>query len=150
MNTGMSDSFDLQRFVDAQARTYDQALAEVRRGAKRSHWMWFVFPQIAGLGSSAMAQRYAIASLEEARAYLSHPILGARYRQCVTALQDITGMTAKAVFGTVDALKLRSSLTLFAEASELPLLDAAIDRWFGGEKDEASLRIIDRQQRLSV
>lgn len=146
----MSDGLDLQRFVDAQALTYDKALAEVRRGAKRSHWMWFVFPQIAGLGSSAMAQRYAIASLGEARAYLAHPILGARYRQCVTALQDLTSMTAKAVFGTVDALKLRSSLTLFAEASGLPLFDAAIDRWFGGEKDEASLRIIDRQQRLSV
>lgn len=146
----MSDGFDLERFVDAQAVSYDTALAEVRRGAKRSHWMWFIFPQLAGLGSSAMAQRYAISSLDEARAYLAHPLLGPRYRECVAALQDLTGTTAKAVFGTVDALKLRSSLTLFAEAGNMPLIDAAIDRWFGGEKDEASLRIIDSQQRLTA
>jgi uncharacterized protein (DUF1810 family) len=146
----MFDDFDLERFVDAQAGSYDTALAEVRRGAKRSHWMWFVFPQIIGLGSSPMARRYAISSRDEARAYLAHPILGPRYLECVTALQDLTGTTAKAVFGTVDAKKLRSSLTLFAEAADLPLVDAAINRWFGGEKDEASLRIIDGQQRLSA
>jgi uncharacterized protein (DUF1810 family) len=144
---GMTNRFDLDRFVDAQSGTYDGALAEIRRGAKRSHWMWFIFPQITGLGHSGMAQRYAISSLEEARAYLAHPLLGVRYRECVAALQDLSGTTAKAVFGPVDAMKLRSSLTLFAEASGAPLFDAAIERWFGSEKDDASLRIIDSLQR---
>ena len=106
--------------------------------------MWFVFPQIAGLGHSGMAQRYAIRSLDEARAYLAHPILGGRYRDCVAALQALAETSARHVFGTIDAMKLRSSLTLFAEASALPLFDAAIDRWFEGEKDEATIRIIDR------
>ena len=139
----MADRFDLERFIDAQSSVYETALAEVTSGAKRSHWMWFVYPQIAGLGHSGMAQRYAIGSLDEAKAYLAHPILGARYRECVGALQDLGPTTAEAVFGTVDAMKLRSSLTLFAEANRSPLFDAAIDRWFGGEKDEGTLRIID-------
>lgn len=146
----MSHRFDLDRFVDAQSGTYDGALAEIRRGAKRTHWMWFIFPQIAGLGQSAMAQRYAIGSIDEACAYLAHPVLGPRYRECVAALQDLTGTTAKAVFGTIDAIKLRSSLTLFAEASGAPLFDAAIERWFGGKKDEASLRIFDDLERRSA
>ena len=146
----MAARFDLERFVDAQHGTYDGALAEMRRGAKRSHWMWFIFPQIVGLGQSAMAQRFAIGSIAEARAYLAHPVLGPRYRECVAALQDLTSTTAKAVFGTIDAIKLRSSLTLFAEASGAPLFDAAIGRWFGGEKDEASLRIIDDLERRSA
>jgi uncharacterized protein (DUF1810 family) len=138
----MMDLFDLERFVEAQEGAYGTALAEIRRGAKRSHWMWFIFPQIAGLGHSAIAQHYAIASIEEARAYLAHPVLGARYRECVAVLQDLTGTTAQAVFGTTDAMKLRSSLTLFAEASGSHLFEAAIDRWFGGEKDEATIWII--------
>ena len=138
----MVDHFDLQRFITAQHDIYDVALAEIRRGAKRSHWMWFIFPQIAGLGHSGMAQRYGIGSPDEARAYLADAILGSRYRECVAALQDLTGTTAKAVFGTIDAMKLRSSLTLFAEASGVPLFEAAIERWFGGEKDEATLRIL--------
>lgn len=142
----MAEGFDLDRFVEAQSATYDGALAEIKR-AKRSHWMWFIFPQIAGLGHSGMARRYAISSLDEARAYLAHTLLGNRYRECVAALQDLTGTTAKAVFGTVDAMKLRLSLTLFAEASGAPLFDAAIERWFGGAKDEATLRILDSLQR---
>ena len=112
--------------------------------------MWFVYPQIAGLGHSGMAQRYAIGSLDEAKTYLAHPILGARYRECVEALQDLGPTTAKAVFGTADAMKLRSSLTLFSEAAWSPLFDAAIDRWFSGEKDEETLDILDGLYRRSA
>jgi uncharacterized protein (DUF1810 family) len=136
------DPLDLQRFVDAQGSCYPAALAEIRAGAKRSHWMWFIFPQIAGLGSSAMAQRYAIRSLAEARAYLAHPVLGARYLECVRSLQDLPRTTADSVFGGIDAIKLRSSLTLFVLAEPLPLLDAALKRWFGGEKDPATLQFV--------
>src|ERR1700759_1436493 len=105
------DPFDLQRFVDAQAPVIDRVRAEVRSGAKRSHWMWFVFPQIAGLGHSAMAQRYAIADLEEAKAYLAHPVLGTRLREITAALGDLPDPDAERVFGGIDAMKLRSSLT---------------------------------------
>ncbi len=135
----MTAPFDLDRFVAAQAQIFDTAFGEIRRGAKRSHWMWFIFPQIAGLGSSEMARRYAIGSLDEARAYLAHPVLGARLRDCVAALQDLTGTSAEAVFGGIDALKLRSSLTLFAQAGGGGLFIAAIDRWFNGEADPATL-----------
>src|SRR3546814_3568626 len=107
--------------------------------------MWFIFPQIAGLGHSAMAQRYAIQSLDEAKAYLDHPLLGSRLRTCVSALQDLTGMTAEAVFGGIDAIKLRSSLTLFDAAGGGPLFAAALDRWFRGEKDDATLRLLGIQ-----
>lgn len=139
------DSFDLDRFVAAQAGVYDAALAEIRRGQKRTHWMWFVFPQLAGLGRSEMARAYAIASLDEARAYLSHPLLGARLRECVEALQDLVGTTAEAVFGPVDAMKLRSSLTLFAEAGGERLFAAAIDRWYEGRRDPATLDLLARE-----
>lgn len=145
----MADDFALDRFVSAQADSYDAALAEIRRGAKRSHWMWFVFPQIAGLGRSDMARRYAIGSLAEARAYLDHPILGVRLRQAVTALQDLIGTTAEAVFGGIDAIKLRSSLTLFSEAGGGPLFAAALDRWFEGVPDPATIELLsaDREAR---
>ena len=131
--------FDLSRFVDAQdaSGTYARALSEIRAGAKRSHWMWFVFPQITGLGSSPTAQRYAIGSLEEARAYWNHPILGARLRECLAALASVPRPDATAVFGGIDAMKLRSSLTLFLRAA--PGEDAlaqALSRWFGGVADE--------------
>ena len=132
----MTDDFDLDRFVDAQAQVWPRALDEIRRGAKRSHWMWYIFPQLAGLGRSAMAQRYAIAGLDEARAYLAHPILGARYLECVEALQDLTASNPVAVFGEVDAMKLRSSLTLFEAAGERPLFTAALMRWFAGARDD--------------
>jgi len=135
----MVTKFDLGRFATAQADTYPTALGEIRRGAKRSHWMWFVFPQIAGLCSSDMARRYAISSLAEAQAYLADPLLGTRLRACVEALQDLTGTTAQAVFGPVDTMKLHSSLTLFAEAGGGALFTAALDRWFDGIKDEATL-----------
>jgi uncharacterized protein (DUF1810 family) len=139
--TTIHDTHDLQRFVDAQMSSYEAALAEIRRGAKRSHWMWFIFPQIAGLGSSAMAQRYAIESLDEARAYLAHPLLGTRYRECVATLQDLTGTTAEVVFGGIDAIKLRSSLTLFAETGDERLILAALKRWCGG-KDPATIALL--------
>lgn len=135
----------MSRFVEAQQGSYEQALAEIRRGAKRTHWMWFVFPQIAGLGTSAMAQHFAIHSLAEARAYLQHPILGTRYQECVGALQDLHRTTAQRVFGSVDAIKLRSSLTLFNSAEERPIFRAAIQRWFDGQ-DERTIEIL--KQRL--
>jgi uncharacterized protein (DUF1810 family) len=141
----MAGSEGLKRFVDAQADSYATALAEIRRGAKRSHWMWYVFPQIAGLGASPMSQRYAIRGIEEARAYLGHPVLGPRYRECVAALQDLVGVTAEAVFGSIDAVKLRSSLTLFSEASPAPLFDAALSRWFDGQRDKATLALLAGQ-----
>jgi uncharacterized protein (DUF1810 family) len=135
----MTDRYDLERYVSAQEDDYRVALAEISRGTKRSHWMWYTFPQLAGLGSSAMSRRYAIRSLDEARAYLAHPVLGPRLRECVSALQDLTGTTAEEVFGAIDATKLRSSLTLFLEAGSEPLFRAALDRWFGGQLDEATL-----------
>ena len=140
-----ADPFDLHRFVAAQEGSYASALAEIRRGAKRSHWMWYVFPQIAGLGHSAMAQRYAIRSGDEARAYIAHPLLGARLRECVDALAALPAKDAERVFGGIDAIKLRSSLTLFAEASgEGCFADALVD-WFGGESDGATLKLLAAQ-----
>ena len=134
-----ADPFGLVRFVAAQDGVHEIALAEIRRGAKRSHWMWFVFPQIAGLGHSVMAQRYAIASLAEARAYLAHPLLGERLRTCVAALQALRTTSAEAVFGGIDAMKLRSSLTLFEAAGGGPDFADALDRWFGAARDPATL-----------
>ena len=135
-------AFDLDRFVSAQDGVHDIALEELRAGRKRSHWMWFIFPQVAGLGRSATAQHYAIRSLNEAQAYLVHPVLGARLRACVASLQDLDGLTAQMVFGEVDAIKLRSSLTLFIEAGGGPLFVAALERWFAGRKDTATLALL--------
>jgi len=137
----MTDAFDLQRFVDAQQGAYASALGEITRGAKRGHWMWYVFPQVAGLGHSPMARRYAINSLDEARAYLAHPILGQRLRECVTALQALPDPSAEAVFGGIDAMKLRSSLTLFARAGGGEVFEAALERWFGAP-DARTLEIL--------
>lgn len=145
----MTQPDDLDRFVTAQEASYDTALAEIRRGAKRTHWMWFVFPQISGLGTSATSQRYAITSLDEARAYLAHPLLGRRLRECVAALQDLTGTTTESVFGSVDAAKLRSSLTLFIATGAGPLFGAALDRWFDGVPDGATLRILGRNAAIN-
>lgn len=141
----MDDLFDLQRFVEAQARTYDAALAELEAGAKRTHWMWFVFPQIAGLGSSPTAQVYAVGSLEEARAYLAHPLLGPRLRACTAAALGVRGRSAHQIFGSPDDLKFRSSMTLFREAApDEPLFEAALRRYFGGEPDPRTLAILRR------
>jgi uncharacterized protein (DUF1810 family) len=141
----MPDPFRLQRFVDAQDRggTYDAALAELRAGRKRSHWMWFVFPQIAGLGRSPMAQEYAIGSVEEARAYLEHPVLGARLREAAQAVADLSGLSAFDVFGGIDATKLRSSMTLFERAApDEPVFAAVLDRYFDGERDPATVSLM--------
>ncbi|UQX90218.1 DUF1810 domain-containing protein [Jatrophihabitans telluris] len=138
--------FDADRFVLAQdeGATYSRALAELRAGRKVSHWMWFVFPQIRGLGSSAMAHRYAISSLDQARAYLSHPVLGRRLREAVAALLADGKHDAVAVLGSVDAMKLRSSMTLFARAG-VPgdVFQTALDRFFAGEEDPATLALLD-------
>ena len=133
----MSD--DLQRFVTAQADTYDQALAELRAGRKTGHWMWFVFPQIAGLGYSPTARAYAITSLAEARAYLAHPVLGPRLAECAAILVGLSGRTAEQIFGEVDALKLCSSMTLFLRAAPAePVFRQVLDRYFGGMTDAAT------------
>lgn len=136
---------DPDLFLEAQAVTYASALHEITVGAKRGHWMWYIFPQVAGLGHSAMSHRYAIASVEDARGYLDHPTLGKRLQECVAALQDLPACSAEAVFGPVDAMKLRSSLTLFIEAGAGRQFEAALDRWFGGEKDERTLQMLGRQ-----
>jgi uncharacterized protein (DUF1810 family) len=139
------DSYDLSRFVTAQnaGGTYDRAIAELRRGQKTSHWMWFVFPQIAGLGLSATSRTYAIASLDEAKAYLRHPVLGRRMLECVGILNALAtpAASAESVFGAVDAQKLRSSLTLFlraAQPEEQPEVRRALERFFGGVADAAT------------
>jgi uncharacterized protein (DUF1810 family) len=138
----MEHNYDLQRFVTAQAGSYETALAEIRRGAKRSHWMWYIFPQLAGLGTSPMARRYAIASIDEARAYLEHPLLGPRLLACIRALQALPSTTAEAVFGGIDAKKLRSSLTLFMAAGGGPAFVEALQRWFAGQADDATLKLL--------
>ncbi|MDR6624047.1 DUF1810 domain-containing protein [Caulobacter segnis] len=131
---------DLSRFVEAQATTYQSALAELRRGRKASHWMWFIFPQIQGLGSSPTARLYAIADLAEARAYLEHPVLGPRLLKVVAAINALPGGDAHAVFGAPDDLKLRSSLTLFqAAAPDEPAFGQALDKYFGGAPDPRTL-----------
>ena len=137
----MDQAYDLERFVSAQdARgTYGAALAELRAGRKTGHWMWFVFPQVAGLGLSEMSRRYAISSVEEARAYLAHPLLGPRLEACARALLELEGLTAIQVLGPVDAMKLRSSMTLFARAApEESVFDEVLDRYFDGRADEAT------------
>ena len=137
----MSDPYDLSRFVDAQERVYDDAVSELRAGRKTSHWMWFVFPQIAGLGRSPTAQRYAIGSLGEAEAYVAHPVLGERLRESARILSELEGRSAEQVFGGLDALKLRSSMTLFARAApDEPLFRDVLARYFGGEEDQATLQ----------
>ena len=135
------DPYDLQRFVAAQdaGGTYDHATAELRGGRKTSHWIWFVFPQIAGLGYSTASRTYAISSLQEARAYLAHPVLGARLLDCAAILSGVPGRTAEQIFGEVDALKLRSSRTRFMHsAADEPVFRQLLDRYFDGEPDSAT------------
>ena len=137
------DPYDLARFVDAQRDVHATALAELRAGRKRTHWMWFVFPQIEGLGSSWMAQRYAIASAAEAEAYLHHPVLGSRLVECAEALLAIEGRSAREILGPPDDLKLKSSATLFAAVSPPgSAFERVLDKYFAGERDEATLRRI--------
>jgi uncharacterized protein (DUF1810 family) len=134
------DPYDLARFVAAQEPVLDRVRAELRRGRKASHWMWFVFPQVAGLGSSPTARHYAISGLDEARAYLAHPVLGPRLRECAELAAAVEGSGAADVFGRPDDLKLRSSMTLFARAApDTPVFAAVLDRYFDGEPDPATL-----------
>lgn len=136
---------DLDRFVVAQdsGATYERALQELRRGRKTSHWMWFVFPQIAGLGHSPTAQAYAIASLEEARAYLRHPVLGPRLLECARTVAALDGVTAEDVFGPIDAMKLRSSMTLFHRADpDEPVFAEVLERYYGGVADPQTDRLL--------
>jgi uncharacterized protein (DUF1810 family) len=139
------DSHDLARFVRAQDEggTYARALAELRRGRKTSHWMWFVFPQVAGLGRSSMAQHYAIASLDEARAYLAHPVLGPRLLECASVVAGTRAPSAEAILGGIDAQKLRSSMTLFlrAEPSQ-PVFQRVLDAFYDGKADEATEQLL--------
>lgn len=131
---------DLERFARAQGLVYDAALTELRAGRKRSHWMWFIFPQIAGLGRSEMAQHYAVASLDEAAAYLAHPVLGARLRECAALVLAIEGASAAEIFGHPDNMKFRSSMTLFAAVPGAdPLFRQNLDKYFGGAPDAQTL-----------
>ena len=132
---GVTVAYDLDRFVEAQASSYAAALGELRAGAKRSHWMWFVFPQVAGLGRSATAQHYAISGPAEARAYLAHPVLGPRLLESARALTGLDTTDPVRVFGSVDAQKLQSSMTLFAAVSDDPVFTEVLDQYFAGVPD---------------
>lgn len=133
----------LDRFLDAQRGDYAAALAEVRRGRKTSHWMWYIFPQIAGLGQSSTARYYSIRDLEEAREYYAHPVLGQRLREISGALLGLRGSDPVAVFGGIDSMKLKSSMTLFAMAApDDPLFQQVLDKYYGGEQDALTLRIL--------
>jgi uncharacterized protein (DUF1810 family) len=135
----MDKEFDLERFAQAQAPVYAAVLGELRAGRKRSHWMWFIFPQIAGLGHSEMARRYAIASGDEAAAYLAHPLLGARLRECASIVLACEDLSAEEIFGHPDDLKFRSSMTLFADvAPDEAVFQSCIDKYFEGEPDDAT------------
>jgi len=139
----MSDAFHLERFVAAQDPVYADVVAELRAGRKASHWMWFVFPQMAGLGHSAMAQRYAISSLDEARAYFKHPILGARLLECIALVNVVERRSAEQIFGSIDAQKLQSCLTLFELASDgNPAIVAALEKYYDGRRDATTLQLL--------
>jgi len=144
--TGADDRFDLNRFVEAQEEVYPRALAELKLGRKRSHWMWFIFPQIDGLGYSSTAKFYAIKSKDEAKGYLDHPLLGKRLVECAEALLKIEGNSAAQIFGSPDALKLRSSMTLFASVSPADsVFSRALDQYFRGEPDQRTLELLHQQ-----
>ena len=133
----------LERFIEAQAPVYDQALAELRAGQKQSHWMWFIFPQIAGLGQSPTSRAFAIQTLGEARAYLAHPVLGARLRECCQAVMNLRGKSAEEIFGAIDTMKFRSCLTLFTEADhDEVVFYNLLEKFFDGDPDEATLEIL--------
>lgn len=142
---GYDDRFDLSRFISAQERNYESAIAELRSGQKRTHWMWYVFPQIDGLAKSNTAKYYAIKSIEEARQYLNHPILGTRLLECVEAVLAIRGRSVSQIFGYPDDLKLKSSMTLFAYLENQPsLFVRIINKYFDGERDITTLHILEK------
>jgi len=138
----MDDPFGLQRFVDAQDRVYRQVCAELAAGRKSSHWMWFVFPQLKGLGRSATAQHYGIASKAEAQAYWAHPVLGPRLAQCTELALAVEGRSAHEIFGPPDDLKFRSCMTLFAQATGEPVFARALDKYFDGQPDPGTLELL--------
>ena len=140
----MTDPFDLQRFLDAQSSVYPLVLDELRRGRKQSHWMWFIFPQLAGLGHSAMAQRFAIASRAEAVAYLVHGVLGSRLRECTALVNGTEGRTILEILGSPDDLKFHSSMTLFGAVSSDPKFAVAITKFYGGKRDQRTLDLLSR------
>jgi uncharacterized protein (DUF1810 family) len=143
----LEDIHNLQRFLSAQSGIFEGVVAELSAGRKRSHWMWFIFPQIAGLGHSAMAEKYAIGSASEARAYLEHPILGARLRQCTQLVIDIRGRGIDEIFGNPDDVKFCSSMTLFMKAAADPtIFKNAIDKYFAGVLDQKTLEMLARLQ----
>jgi len=143
MSNDQDDPFGLQRFVDAQSGAYSTAVAELAQGAKRSHWMWFIFPQLRGLGHSAMARKYGIASLAETRAYLAHPLLGPRLIECTGLTLDAGKASASEIFPHPDDLKFRSCMTLFAQAAPPPnAFEAALKQYYGGDADPETLRLL--------
>jgi uncharacterized protein (DUF1810 family) len=143
-----ADPYDLERFVTAQANVYDQALSELAAGRKRTHWMWFIFPQLSGLGQSVMSQRYAIQSPAEAEAYLDHPVLGRRLRDCVSAMLAVKARSAHDILGYPDDLKFRSSMTLFSAVSDdNSLFHMAINRFFEDQPDRKTLELLANSRR---
>jgi uncharacterized protein (DUF1810 family) len=142
----MTDPFDLQRFLDAQAPIYARVVAELRHGQKQSHWMWFIFPQFAGLGHSAMAQRFAIASREEAIAYRGHGVLGFRLKECTALVTAVEGRTVREILGSPDDLKFQSSMTLFSAVSSDPEFSAALAKFYGGKPDQRTLDLLVSQR----
>jgi uncharacterized protein (DUF1810 family) len=146
MTGNAEDPYELSRFVTAQNPVYERVCAELKAGDKRSHWMWFVFPQIAGLGTSFRAQHYAISGIDEARAYLAHPVLGARLRECIALVLAVEGRDIRQIFGDIDAQKFRSSMTLFAATAEdAGIFEDALAKFFGNARDELTLRILGLQ-----
>lgn len=143
----MTDPFDLMRFVQAQQATYPRVISELSRGRKQSHWIWYIFPQIAGLGLSAMSRRYAIASRAEAEAYLAHTVLGPRLIECTGLVLAVEGKTIRDILGAPDDAKFRSSMTLFGAASDNPIFGEALQRYFAGERDGATLELLAKRDR---
>jgi uncharacterized protein (DUF1810 family) len=143
----MTDPFDLERFVEAQNPVFRAVEAELARGRKQTHWMWFIFPQVTGLGFSAMSQRYAIGSRAEAEAYLAHPVLGPRLIECTRLVLAVTGKTIHAILGSPDDLKFRSSMTLFDAVSDVRIFAQAIEKYYAGERDAATLATLERMAR---
>ncbi|MCP3469601.1 DUF1810 domain-containing protein [Bradyrhizobium sp. CCGUVB1N3] len=143
----MSDPFDLKRFIQAQNDVYPGVIGELSAGRKRSHWMWFIFPQLAGLGFSAMSQRYAIGSRAEAEAYLAHPVLGPRLIECTSLVLAVKGRSINAILGAPDDVKFRSSMTLFGSMSDEAIFGQALAHYFAGERDGATLDILAAMDR---
>jgi len=142
---GGDDPHQLSRFVEAQDKVYERVLAELKSGRKRSHWMWFMFPQIEGLGSSSTTRYYSIKSLEEAREYLDHPVLGKRLRECAETILALEGLSASSIFGYPDDLKLKSSMTLFAAVAEgQSVFGRVLEKYYRGNRDERTLAILER------